>query len=225
MTGLAHDLDLELAKVGVTVFGAVEIVLPSHTLRLLDGAGRAVINGSLYTGRDATYGVLASVDTIGDGIDDSAPAARITLMPPSETATAILADPAAQGGQVTLLFGAIDAATGLVIADPYVVFVGELDVATVMVDQNERSLQYDVVSVFERLFDQDEGVRLNGPWHASIWPGELGLQYVSAIQQQMPWGADGPRPTLITDVTPALSPGIAGAGNGWAGFRPGVTYF
>ncbi len=93
------------------------------------------------------------------------------------------------------------------IADPYLVFLGELDVPTVMIGKNKKTLQYDVVSSFERFFDQDEGARLNGPWHNSIWPGELGLQYVVSIQQNLPWGQDAPRPVLITDMTPATSPG------------------
>lgn len=221
MTGLSTGLDTELAKPAALVFGAVEILLPGYSLRLVDGAGHCVIGGNAYVGRDATYGVLGAVESMSDGVDNSAPMVRITLLPPSNTATATLADPAAQGSKVTIWFGAIDPSTGLVIADPDLIGVYELDVPIVEVKRNSRALQYDCVSAFERMFDQDEGVKLNGPWHASIWPGELGLQYTTSVLQQLPWGQDAPRPVLITDIPVAVSPGAAALARfGGAGFSP-----
>ena len=207
MTALTSALDTALQADSPLMFGAVEILLPSYSLRLLDGAGFATLFGNSFVGRDATYGTLGSVEAFSDGLDNTAPAVRITLNPPTNAAMATLAAPGTQGGQVSIWIGAIDRATGLVIPDPYLMFIGQLDVPTVQIGANKRSLQYDVVSAFERFFDQDEGVRLNGPWHASIWPGELGLQYVVDVQQSLPWGSDSPRPVLVTDMTPATSPG------------------
>jgi hypothetical protein len=216
MSTLTTALDTELKADSPLLFGAVEVLLPGYNLRLLDGALAALtVNGSTYTGRDATYGTLGGVEQLSDGLDNAAPGVRMTLLPPSNTATADLADPDAQGAQVAIWFGAINRSTGLVIADPALLFLGELDVPTLEVDRGSKALQYDVVSAFERFFDQDEGVRLNGPWHASVWAGETGLQYVVAIQQQLPWGSDAPRPILISDLGPATSPGaFAGAGGG-----------
>jgi len=220
MTELTTAMDTALQADAPLVFGAIEILLPSYSLRLVDGSAVVPIFGHSFVGRDATYGTLGSVDAISDGLDNSAPAIRISLNPPTNTATATLASPEAQGSQVSIWVGVLDRPSGLPIADPYLVFLGELDVPTVQIGANRRTLQYDVVSSFERFFDQDEGVRLNGPWHNSIWPGELGLQYVVDIQQNNPWGQDAPRPVLVTDMNPATSPGaIAGGFRNLAGLR------
>ncbi len=212
MTELTTALDTALQADSPLVFGAVEILLPSASIRLLDGAGFLDIGGNRFTGRDATYGTIDSVEAFSDGFDNTAPTVRITLDVPTNTATATLADPSAQGSQVSIWVGAVDRVTGLVVPDPYLVFLGELDVPTILIGQNKRALQYDIVSVFERFFDQDEGARLNGPWQNSIWPGELGLQYVVNVQQQIPWGQDTARPVLVTDMGPTASPGQSALG-------------
>ena len=58
----------------------------------------------------------------------------------------------------------------------------------------------EAVSVWERLFDDGEGVRLTNAYHQSAWPGELGFEFVTAVQRQLPWGADTPRPSVIADA-------------------------
>ena len=226
MTELTTALDTALQADAPLVFGAIEILLPGYSLRLLDGSYTTTLFGHAFSGRDPTYGTLGTVEAFNDGADQTAPAVRITLNPPTNTAMATLADPDAQGSQVSIWAGAIDRASGLVIADPYLVFLGELDVPTVQIGRNKRTLQFDIVSAFERFFDQDEGVRLNGPWHNAVWPGELGLQYVVDVQQSLPWGSDTPRPVLVTDMGPTSSPGqIAGAALGISPFAGSLRPF
>jgi hypothetical protein len=217
MSALPAGLDAELQKPAITAFCAVEILLPGYSLRLVDGPGVLTLFGNAYTGRDATYGVLGALEAISDGVDQSAPALKVTLLPPTETATATLADPAAQGSQFVVYTGAVNPATGLPVSDPYLWFFGELDVPVVLIGRNSRALEYDVVSGLERFFDQDEGVRLNGPWHNDVWTGELGCQFVVNNQDPLPWGQDAPRPVLRTDMPSAWSPGAyAGAGDPYA---------
>ncbi len=225
MSLLTTALDAQLDLPGVTMFGAVQIDLPGYTLRLIDGAGQVSFGFEIWPGLDPTYGALGNVEKLSDGGDRSAPTLRLYLLVPSNTATATLADPGVQGSAVTVYIGAVDPTTGDVIADPYLHSVWALDVPTVLVSADSKVLQYDLVSEWDLLLDGDEGVRLNGPWHNSIWPGELGLEFITSVQQQMPWGSDAARPVMITDMRTVYAPGAAaGLANGSGYFRPSTTY-
>ena len=94
--------------------------------------------------------------------------------------------------------GVVDMLTGLVVPDPMVLFDGEIDVPTLRWRQRGREVEYRVVSVFEKFFDQEEGIRLSDSHHQSLWPGELGLSYVTGVTEQVYWGADAPAPTVTT---------------------------
>lgn len=168
--------------------GLVTIGLPGYMLRLLDGSGQLMVGGDLYVGRDATYGVLDTVKGLGDQIGDQAPAVTLGLIPAGDAALSQLVDPAVQGSSVTISMGCVDLATGLVVADPYVLFAGELDVPTVKWSANDRRLEYKVTSVAERLFATEEGRRLSDAFHQKVWPGELGLGFVTDVETYVPWG-------------------------------------
>lgn len=184
----------------VLMFCAVEIALPSYNLCLLSGPGQVTFGGRTFVGRDETYGVLGGVEEIADSDDGEAPEITITILPPTMTSAAVLASPAAQFSDVTVWVGALDLITGAVIPDPLVVFAGQVDVPTLSGDETSRALQYTVTSVFELLFEVDEGANLNHAFHQSVWPGELGLEYVTEVQRQLPWGAEAPRPAAVKDV-------------------------
>lgn len=200
MTALTPATAAAFAAPAVLMFCAVEIALPGYDLRLLDGPGSVSFGGRTFVGKDATYGVLGGVEAVQDGADSEAPEITITILPPTMTAAATLANPAAQMSAVTIWIGALDKMTGAVVSDPYVAFVGEVDVPSLTGDQATRELQYSVTSIFELLFEVDEGVRLNNAFHQSVWPGELGLEYVTEVQRQLPWGAEGARPAAVRDV-------------------------
>ncbi|MFC3711257.1 hypothetical protein ACFOMD_01660 [Sphingoaurantiacus capsulatus] len=189
---LSPQLEAALSGPSPTWFGALKIELPGHILRLLDGAGFVDFDGGTFVGRDPVYGVLAAIEEIGDGVGDEAPAIGITLHPASDASAAALAAPGMQGSRVSLFVGAVDRATGLVVPDPELVFVGELDVPTLRSTRNGRSLDFDVVSTFERFFDDDEGARLSDGFHQSVWPGELGLAHVTGVEKTVYWGMDAP---------------------------------
>lgn len=198
MSSLTPQMDAALAAASPTWFGAVRIDLPDHTLRLLDGAGFAVFDGGTYVGRDPVYGVLAAIDEISDGVGDEAPAIGLSLHPASDAAAADLASPAMQGSKVSIFVGAIDRASGLVVPDPELLFVGELDVPTLRSTRNGRSLELEVVSTFERFFADDEGARLADGFHRSVWPGEQGLAFVTGVEKTVYWGMDAPPQAVVT---------------------------
>jgi hypothetical protein len=195
-TAMADALDAP----SVLMFCAVEIALPSYNLCLLSGPGEVTFGGRTFRGKDETYGTLGGVEAIADSDDGEAPEITITILPPNLTSAAVLASPAAQFSPVTVWVGALDLATGAVIPDPLVVFAGEVDVPTLSGDETSRALQYSVTSVFELMFEVDEGANLNNAFHQSVWPGERGFEYVSEVQRQLPWGAEGARPVAVRDV-------------------------
>lgn len=189
---MTPQLDAALADFAPTIFGAVEILLPGYALRLIQGSGRLSFGGNTFIGRDPTYGVIDSVDVIADGTGDEAPEVTLTLLPASDAAAATLASANMQGSQVSIWLGAINPATGIVIPDPLLVFLGALDVPTLKASEHRRELEYRIVSVFEHFFTDDEGARLSDTFHRSIWPGEFGLSFVTGVEEMVVWGADTP---------------------------------
>lgn len=191
---LAPAMDAALQGVAPTLVGLVEITLPDYDLRLLaPGTGVIGWGGKTFTGNDPNFGVLAAVGEISDGTGDEAPAISLTFMPPTDAAAGVLAAPTMQGSPVKVWLAAVDRASGLVYADPELLFIGELDVPTITAGKEGRTLEYEVVSVFERLFDQDEGARLVGGFHKSIWPGELGFDFVTGVEDKLFWGVESPK--------------------------------
>jgi hypothetical protein len=170
------------------LFGSVEINLPGYDLLLLDGAGELMVGNRKFVGRDPVYGVLNSIKGLADSMGDSAPAVTLGLLPSGDGALAKLVDPAVQGSPVTIAIGCVDIATGLAVPNPYVLFAGELDVPTITWGANSRRLDYRVGSVAERLFAVDEGRALSNAFHQHVWPGELGLEFVTGVEEWVPWG-------------------------------------
>lgn len=192
MTQLTPAMDSELAKSYFTAFGAVTISLPSYTIRIIDGSGVVSYGGNTFTGGDATYGTLDSIDDLTDGGSDEAPAIRLTFHPAGDAAAADLAKPTYQGSPVIIEMGLVNPNTGQVIPDPYLLFLGELDVPKLRVGRNSRLLEFEVVSAFERFFEVDDGARLSDSFHKTIWPGELGLQHVTGVEGAVYWGMEAP---------------------------------
>lgn len=182
-----------LAQPAPLLFGALRIELPDYTLRLLDGSAALIINGETYTGLDATFGTISSISELTEEIGDSAPEITVTLFPPDVSATAVLSHPNMQGCVATLMVGAVDATSGTVIGQPEILFIGEIDVPTIGIDESgARTLEYTIVSVFERLFEVEEGQRASNGWHQSIWPGERGLEFMTGTDVNLYWGVKPP---------------------------------
>jgi hypothetical protein len=206
MTALSAGLASALADDTPIVFGAVRIALPGYTLRLLDGSGTVTFGGETYVGEDSTFGVLAGVGGLADGIGDQAPAIDITIIPPNDTAAGTLAAATMQGASVQLWVGSIARDTGLVRGDPYLAFAGEIDVPVIRSGPDGRSVDYQVVSVMERLFQEDEGFKLSDAFHQSVWSGETAFFDVTGIEQTIYWGQ--------APVTPTVSTGAFSGGGG-----------
>lgn len=231
MTTLA--MDNALAAPFVVDFMAVELVLPFQTIRLLAGASSlkfavpdAITNApgpvQTFSGVDATYGTLSGIEGTTEGLGTSAPRLRLTLNPPTRAAAAQLNLPTNQGAMVRLWYGCLNVTTGEVIPDPLPLFWGKLDQPRV-VGGPERAtgVEYDAASAMESLFAAEEGQRLNHAFHLRVFPGELGLQYVTEVERNLPWGQNVARAAMIaaSDGGYVASPGTGspGGGGGWTG--------
>jgi hypothetical protein len=214
MSGLSGALETALDGLAPRVFVAVKITLPDATvIRLLDGAGMVTIDGATYLGRDDTYGVLGTIEGVTDGLGDELPALGISLLPPTNVATAAIAAPSVQGSEVIAMFGAVNPATGASIGTPYTFFAGVVDQAVLSVGKNTRSLQIECVSALEVFFEDEEGVRLTDSYHQSVWPGELGFSLITEMNEPVPWGiATASRATDRATANTSTTAGGAGGG-------------
>lgn len=206
MTTYSPQMDAALSAGAVTLFHAVEIMLPSGPLRVLDGSYQLTLAGQVFTGADPVYGVLAHIDGLDDGADAQISELTLTFNPPSAASAVVLASPAAQGSAVSVWKGAIDTATGLVIPSPKLLFFGTVDVPTLQGDQGSLTLTYSVTAETDRLFDADEGVRLSDSFMQTMWPGDMGCGFVTAVQDQMPWGGEPRVPGSVTAITSPIFP-------------------
>ena len=92
------------------------------------------------------------------------------------------------------MVGAVDPISGIAIGAPEILFMGEIDVPTITLEQNgARKVEYTIVSVFERLFEVEEGQRASNGWLQSIWPGDLGLEHMTGTDVNLYWGAKPPQ--------------------------------
>lgn len=189
MTAMSPAMDAALAGITATIFGAIEIVLPTATIRLLTGSGFVTFDGKTFTGADATFGSIYSIENLTDGTGDEAPAVQLTLAPASNAAAVDLASAAMQGSPVSFWLGALDPQSGLVIGEPLLIFLGVLDVPTIKAGKNSRLLDLEITSVFETFFFTDDGARLSDTFHKFLWPGETGLQGATATTRQIYWGS------------------------------------
>lgn len=195
---MSPALDAALAGPNPTVFGAIEIELPNHTIRILTGSGiisftAADSNGQdevkIFTGSDATYGSLYSIGDINDGVGGQAPSLTLTLAPASTEAAVDLANSGDQGSPVTIWLGAVEPSNGLVIGEPLMIFLGELDVPILKTDDHSQLLELQISSAFEAFFLTNNGVALSHYFHMYLWPGETGLSQVTGILRHFYFGS------------------------------------
>lgn len=200
-------LTAALAQPVVLLTGLIKIVLPSHTILLCDGSGVVTWGSDTFTGIDPVFGTIGEVESLTEQMGDSIPGIEMTMLPPSTSAAVTLATAAMQGAPVNLWLAAVDRATGAVVPDPELLFAGELDTATLQLDRGSREVRFSISSVWERLFEPNEGATLSSSFHKSIWPGELGFDNMTGTVIRKLWGpgekapvAAVPAPFPVTGV-------------------------
>lgn len=193
---------------------------PMKTLRLLDGSGEVHWGVNIFQGSDPDFGVIAAMDPLTETVGTEAPSVRMKMLPQNNFSMAAMTDPAIQGSEVFVWWAVINPDTGRVVGEPLLVFLGQIDTGEVDYDQNETTMQFDIGSVWDYLFMDGEGLRLNNAQHQRTWSesasSEQGFKYIVAIQRQENWGASGPRPPLVADVIGG-QPAAVGGGSGGGG--------
>lgn len=204
---ITEDMEDALGAASLLHVTLVKVELRTgQTITWLDGSGFVVFGGETYAGTDETFGVLGGVENLTDGIDAEAPRWRFTFSAPDIAGVLTFVDPENQGSPVFVWEGLIDPVTGLIVPDPDPVFDGFIDVP--VFNPRTRAGVVDCACVWELLFDDDEGANLSDAFHQSVRPGELGFAYMTAIQRQLPWGIDAPRPGVVSDVNQADTRGV-----------------
>lgn len=178
-----------------TLTGFFQIGLPSGTRRLLLGSTEVSWGGNLFVGYDPTIGTLDAPDDVREDMTGQAPNTSISY---NIAPTAVRSDIAGQQAQLSpvkiwLAALQLDGSNSVqVVPDPELLFDGFVDQATINLDKGRDDLEHTVISAFDYFFEDNEGQRLNGQFHQSIWSGEKGLDNVTGVTKKVYWGADGP---------------------------------
>jgi hypothetical protein len=182
--GLSAANVAALAEAVVRPVVFFEGVFPSGTLRLWSGLGEIVCNSVTWTGAGNLLGVSALEETS----DVVASGFSVTLSGvPAEFVALCIAD-ARQGMAGKVWIGLLTEA-GAVIADPSLGQAGRLDVPKLQDDADACRI---VISYESRLIDLQRAreYRLTDQTQKLLYPGDRGLEYVTAIQgAPINWGA------------------------------------
>lgn len=211
---MTPQMNAALGGARVLIAGLLRIELHDHVIRLCDGSAAITWDAEVYSGRDPVYGTIGSVEAITEATGDTIPGLDLSLLPPALPAAVHLCAPANQGAPVRLWLASVNYDTGVVVPSPELIFAGELDAAALVQDRAELAVEIAVASVFERLFEPDEGARLADSFHQDIWPGELGFANMTGTPVNKLWGP-GEKPPSVSYIP---------QGGGGGGFGDGRNY-
>jgi hypothetical protein len=176
----------------VGLVGLCKIELPDGDVLLCDG-GFITWGADTYRSKDAVFGMIASIDALGEGVGDEVPALEMVLYPDGDAEPGDLSQPGFQTSRCRFWIAEYDT-DNAVVGTPDLLFDGQID-RTMLTVGATRELAMSIVSLAERLFEMNTGNTLNPTWHKSIWPGELGHDNATGLAVQVAWGASKPTGT------------------------------
>ncbi len=171
----------------------LRIELPGHTIRLVDGSVEVAWGAEAFRGEDPEFGAIAGFGDFQESEGTEAPRQTVQLLTNNNAALSRLTEAGAQGSPVSIYAAAYSRQTGQIIGAPDPRFVGELDDATWSVSKNSTLLELELATVWERLFDDNEGHR----WNHTFWTYLFGanaraFEGMPNVGEQMYWGYHGP---------------------------------
>jgi hypothetical protein len=169
----------------------VEATFVSGTVYLWSGVGPIIWNGQTWTG----IGSLGSISTIDEGATVEAKGMVLTLSGIDPTLLPDVLTEFQLGAPVTVYLGLFN--EGALIANPVASFSGRMDQPTIEVTGLEAKIGINCES---RLIDMNTAVdrRYTPEDQQRDWPGDLGLNFVNAIQEMtLYWGTS---PTSTNNI-------------------------
>jgi hypothetical protein len=160
------------------------------------GYGTIVYDGDSYLG----VGDFGGVDKVDESADLRANGAVLTLsgIPSSLLATALGEE--YQGRPITLFLGLLDLTSGALIADPYAILSGRMDVMSIQEASDTATISLTVENNLIELTRSKER-RYTHEDQQIDYPGDLGLEYVAGLQEKpLNWGV--PNPPIAYDPGP-----------------------
>lgn len=200
----------------IGLIGLCKIELPDTTLRLTDG-GFIDWDAETFTSKDTTFGTIASIDQLNEGIDAEVPALDMVMFPANTAAAADLSQPGFQRSRVRLWLAEYDRETGDLDGDPDLLFEGQIDQTSLSAGRDSRELAMTIVSTAERLFERNIGNSLSASFHKSVWPGETGHDNATGLGRPVAWGVEAPPSTTANYYSNGWGYGTGVEGGGYYG--------
>lgn len=172
----------------------VRIELPDKTIRLVDGSGYVSWGSEVFTGRDSEFGSIAGFGDFLETEGTESPRQEISLLVPNNAALSTLTSPAVQGSTVSIYAATIARDTGAIIGAPDARFIGQIDDANVNFGKNGSILTIELSTVWELLFDNNEGNRWNDTYWTYLYGSNArAFDGVVNVSKRMYWGYFGPK--------------------------------
>jgi hypothetical protein len=161
----------------------------STPVRLWSGYGTITVGGVTYLGS----GTLGTISPVEETTDLSARGINFQLSGVPSALIAVALTENYQGKACSVLFGALDA-SGVLVASPITIFAGRMDVMAINDDGRTSTIGLSAENKLvdfrrprEVRYTHEEQQNLYPP--GSGTPGDLGLEFVNAIQEkQIYWG-------------------------------------
>lgn len=196
-----------MSRIGLV--GLCQIELPEEAVLLTDG-GFMNWDGDLFVSKHGTFGTIASIDELSEGVDAEIPALDMVMYPASTAAPAELSQPGYQRSHVTFWLGEYDRDTGELTDEPDTLFEGQIDQTMLKAGRPARELSMTITSAAERLFERNIGNSLSASFHKSVWPGETGHDNATGLGAPIAWGVEAPPSTSGSYYGGSLGGGIGG---------------
>jgi hypothetical protein len=157
---------------------------------LLADGGFLTWGAATYRASHDTYGTLASVSAIGEGIGTEVPAFEFVFNIPEGVSGGNVTQPGSQKSRVRLWLAEYVPSTGLISGSPDLLFDGQVDQMSWVGFRHE--LHVTATSQAERLLLRNTGNTLNPAFHKSVWSGEKGHDNAIGLTVPIAWGVESP---------------------------------
>jgi hypothetical protein len=155
----------------------------SGTVFLHSGLGDITYDGDTYTG----VGTLGDVSTIEENSDTSANGVDLSLSGISNSILSIALDEDIQGRPCTIYFGVFDTTSYTLIADPFEIYRGFMDVMNGNYG-NDANIGLRVESEAIQ-WSRQRTLRYNDETQKSFFPDDTGFEFIGqAVAKPVIWG-------------------------------------